>query len=319
MNSDDQERLENQLEMLVNRTQKNIKRLKSWIKKEGVTCYRMYDRDIPEVPLVIDWYEKKLHIAVFARGGDLPGEEQISFLVSGLAKHFDVSRDNAFVKVRQKQKKGDQYRRFAQREALFQVEEDKLKFTVNLSDYLDTGLFLDHRQTRKMVRRQARGKQFLNLFSYTGAFTVYAAAGGAASTASVDLSNTYLNWAEHNLEQNGYRGENHHFFKNDVFSFLENHSPPNGGYDLVVIDPPTVSRSKSMVTKLDLQQDHPRMLNRALDLCKKGAVIYFSTNFRKFKLNREEINCSRQEEISDKTIPVDFRDKRIHRSFKLIK
>jgi 23S rRNA G2069 N7-methylase RlmK/C1962 C5-methylase RlmI len=319
MDLDEKKRLQSQLEMLVNRTQKNVRRLKSWAHKEGVTCYRMYDRDIPEVPLVIDWYEGKLHIAVYARGGDLPGDKQVERLVSGLAEHFGVSADNVFVKVRQRQRKGNQYRRFAQREALFQVAENKLKFTVNLSDYLDTGLFLDHRGTRKMVREEARGKQFLNLFSYTGAFTVYAAAGGAASTVSVDLSNTYLNWAEHNLEQNGYRGENHRFFKNDVFSFLENHRPPNGGYDLVVIDPPTMSRSKSMVSKLDLQQDHPRMLNQALDLCKTGAVIYFSTNFRKFKLNREEINCNLQQEITDKTIPVDFRDKRIHRCFRLMK
>jgi 23S rRNA G2069 N7-methylase RlmK/C1962 C5-methylase RlmI len=319
MDSEDKTRLERQAEMLVNRAQKNTKRLKSWIQREGVTCYRVYDRDIPEIPLVVDWYEGKLHLAVYARGGNIPGDEQVEYLVSGLARHFGVAAGDVFVKVRKKQKHGDQYRRFAQRGARFQVGENNLQFTVNLSDYLDTGLFLDHRRTRKMVRDQAKDKHFLNLFSYTGAFTVYAAAGGAISTSSVDLSNTYLDWAEHNMQQNGYRGENHRFYKSDVFSFLENHSPPDGGYDLVVIDPPTMSRSKSMASTFDLQKDHPRLLNRALGLCKDGAVIYFSTNYRKFKLDHDGITCKLKEEITDKSIPADFRDKKIHHCFRLEK
>lgn len=305
--------------MLVNRVKKNSRKLKSWRSREAVSCYRLYDRDIPEIPLAVDWYDGRLHVSVYSRRGELPAAAELDRLVHGLGAELHVPAEKLFIKVRKQQKQGDQYLRFARKNARFQVVENNLTFTVNLSDYLDTGLFLDHRQTRKMVREVAAARHFLNLFSYTGAFTVYAAAGGAASTSSVDLSNTYLDWAEHNLAQNGYSGKRHRFYKSDVLGFLENHIPPDGGYDLVVVDPPTVSRSNAMEFKLDLQKDHPKLLSRVLELCKPDAVIYFSTNFRRFKLNRDAIRCAEWEEITDKTIPPDFRNKRIHRSFRLVK
>ncbi len=303
--------------MLVNRTRKNQKKLKRWTEKEGVTCYRLYDRDIPEIPLTVDWYEGRLHILAFTKSS-LPGRDEVEVLVSALASYLGVSSTNVFLKQKER-KEGAQYEKVSKEAARFVVSEGGLKFMVNLSDYVDTGLFLDHRRTRKLVADEARSKRFLNLFSYTGAFTVHAAAGGAVSTTSVDLSNTYLDWAEENMRLNGFLGPAHQFLRDDIFSALDHHKPSHDGYDLVVIDPPTMSRSKGMVRNLDLQRDHVSLLNRTLDLCVPRAVIYFSTNFRKFKYRADEIRCLENEEITSRTLPKDFRDTRIHRCFRIVK
>ncbi|MCP4674162.1 MAG: SAM-dependent methyltransferase [Deltaproteobacteria bacterium] len=303
--------------MLVNRTRKNQKKLRRWVEEEGITCYRLYDRDIPEIPLTVDWYEGRLHILAFTKDS-LPGRDEVEVLVSALASHLDVPPEKVFLKQKER-KQGAQYEKVSKEAARFVVSEGGLKFMVNLSDYVDTGLFLDHRRTRKLVADEARGKRFLNLFSYTGAFTVHAAAGGAISTTSVDLSNTYLDWAEENMRLNGFEGPAHQFLRDDIFKALDHHKPDHDGYELAIVDPPTMSRSKGMSRNLDLQRDHVSLLNRTLDLCVSGAVIYFSTNFRRFKFHADEIRCSKKEDITSHTLPKDFRDPKVHRCFRIVK
>ncbi len=307
-----------QAEMLVNRTRKNQKKLKKWAEREEVTCYRLYDRDIPEIPLAVDWYEGRLHIVVFTRDS-FPVKDQIGTLVSELAKGLGVHKDDIFLKQKERKRGNMQYERVSFGGARFIVSEGGYKFIVNLSDYIDTGLFLDHRRTRRLVGNEAKGRRFLNLFSYTGAFSVYAAAGGAVSTTTVDLSNTYLDWAKENMKLNSIEGSAHRFIRDDIMSAIDHPRPDHDGYDLVVIDPPTVSRSKGMQNTLDLQKDHVLLLNRTIELCRPGAVIYFSTNYRKFRFCADEIQCSVKEDITSRTLPYDFCDTKIHRCFRLVK
>ncbi|MBW2277230.1 MAG: class I SAM-dependent methyltransferase [Deltaproteobacteria bacterium] len=239
---------------------------------------------------------------------------------SKLARALDVPADACFVKVRSKQPGGAQYGVLEARQERIEVGEHGLKFLVNLADRIDTGLFLDHRTTRRTVRDRARGKRVLNLFGYTGAFSVNAAAGGASETTTLDLSNTYLDWARDNMALNGFTGPEHRFVRGDAMSFLERTRPGAGGdFDLVVVDPPTVSKSKKMRRDFDIQRDHVWLLGRTLDLCTAGAVVYFSTNYRKFKLRSREIDRAGVDEITADTIPADFRDSRVHRCWRLVK
>ncbi len=307
--------------MLVNRVKKNSRKLRSWLKSEGVSCYRLYDHDIPEVPLAIDWYEGRLHIAQYARNsedGDGSGFDWVGETSFALASALEVSSSNIFIKKRERGRGGAQYGRMDTKRNLVEVCEGGNRFLVNLTDYLDTGLFLDHRNTRKMVGKEALGTRFLNLFAYTGAFSVYAAAGGATQTVTVDMSNTYLDWARDNMHINGHSGEDHRFIRDDVMGALDGRQV-QGEYDLVVFDPPTVSKSKSMKRDWDVQRDHSWMIQRILEICNAGGVIYFSTNFRGFKLNDRKIECSDMREITEQTIPPDFRNSRVHRCWRIVK
>ena len=199
----------------------------------------------------------------------------------------------------------------------FVVHEGGSRFWVNLSDYLDTGLFLDHRVMRGLVRAEASGKDVLNLFAYTGAFTVHAAAGGACGTVTVDMSRTYLDWARDNLALNGLGGPHHHLVQADALRWLD--EAPASRWDLVVCDPPTFSNSKRMEASFDVQRDHVRLLRAVLRVTRPGGVVYFSTNFRRFKPEPEAFEGTRVLEISDRTVPEDFRDKRIHRAWRIEK
>ena len=203
----------------------------------------------------------------------------------------------------------------ATRERTLLAHEGGLQFEVNLSDYLDTGLFLDHRLTRAMVRGLAAGKRFLNLFAYTGAFTVYAAAGGAESTTTVDLSASYLDWARRNMALNGLVGEAHLFVRDDSVEFLEA-CGRRPCFDLAVVDPPTFSNSKRLDHFWDIQRDHARLLNRVLELMTPGGIVFFSTNFRRFKLAEAEIRGASLVEISRQSVPPEFRNRRIHRCWR---
>ncbi|MEL6357280.1 MAG: class I SAM-dependent methyltransferase, partial [Bacteroidota bacterium] len=229
-----------------------------------------------------------------------------------LMETLNVDRNAVFFKLRKKAKGGRQYDKLAWVEHEFEVKENGLKFLVNLTDYLDTGLFLDHRQTRKMVQEKAQGKRVLNLFAYTGSFTVYAAAGGAKFTHTFDLSNTYLEWSKRNLELNGFDGEQHQFERADVKQWLS--APVKEKYDLVVLDPPTFSNSKAMVDVLDTQRDHVELINNCLLRLSPSGQLYFSTNYRRFKLEKERINAAtRIKEITKQTVPPDFRKRNPHR------
>jgi 23S rRNA G2069 N7-methylase RlmK/C1962 C5-methylase RlmI len=261
-----------------------------------------------------------LHLAEYERPHDRSPAEHADWLdlmAKTAAETLEVAKGNVFMKRRQRQRGLNQYERFAEQDKAFVVQEGGLKFQVNLSDYLDTGLFLDHRITRSMVRDAAAGKRFLNLFGYTGAFTVYAAAGGAASTTTVDLSNTYLEWAQENLKLNDLSSREHRFVRDDAGSFLKFHAP-GAAYDLAVVDPPTFSNSKKTDDIWDVQHDHAELLNRLIPLMSPGGVVYFSTNSRRFKLDEAALGNAAIREISRQTVPEDFRNHRIHRCWRMV-
>jgi 23S rRNA (guanine2445-N2)-methyltransferase / 23S rRNA (guanine2069-N7)-methyltransferase len=303
-----------QAEAFANRLTKNARHLRRWPKK-GITCYRLYDRDIPEVPLVVDRYEDHLHMAEYQRPHDRTAAEHADWLdlmVRTAAEAVEIDPGNVAIKTRRRQKGLDQYEKLDQAGRTIVVGEAGLRFEVNLTDYLDTGLFLDHRNTRQMVRDRSAGTRFVNLFCYTGAFTVYAAAGAAETTLSVDLSRTYLDWARRNLELNGLAGPAHRLQAGDVMEFVADHRP-DAPYDLAVVDPPTFSNSKSLRRDFDIQRDYPELLRGVLEMMAPGGLIYFSSNFRRLKFDESELPGARIHEISKQTVPEDFRNRRIHR------
>jgi 23S rRNA (guanine2445-N2)-methyltransferase / 23S rRNA (guanine2069-N7)-methyltransferase len=304
-------------EMLVNRVRKNRRRLRPWLEAEGVTCYRLYDRDIPEIPLTVDWYDGRLHVSHMPRDGSDDGG-RADTLAAALGEALGIPGDRVHVKRRVRAPGGTQYERLSRGGEMFEVREGGHRFLVNLVDYVDTGLFLDHRITRRLVGEEARGRRFLNLFAYTGSFTVYAAAAGALTTTTVDLSQRYLDWAALNLRLNGLESTAHTFVADDVIGALEE-GRVEGRYDLVVVDPPTVSKSKRMQRPFDVQGDHARLLEGVLRVLAPGGVAYFSTNLRRFSLEFAPGPRVSIEEITARTIPPDFRDPRAHRCFRLVK
>jgi 23S rRNA G2069 N7-methylase RlmK/C1962 C5-methylase RlmI len=294
--------------MLANRLRKRSRHLAKWARRTDTSCYRVYDCDIPEIPLVIDWYEGRLHVSAYARAHDpLRDDAWLEAMTTAAATALGVAREDAFAKRRAGQPGAEQYRKLGDARATFTVTEAGLRFRVNLSDYVDTGLFLDHRETRKRVGSEAAGKRFLNLFCYTGAFTVHAAAGGALTTTSVDLSKTYLEWAGENLRLNALDGPRHELVRADVLEFLARETGP---YDLAVLDPPTFSNSKKMRGALDLQRDHVALVNATLRRLAPGGVLWFSTNFRRFKLDAAALEAESVEDVSRATLPEDFPDPR---------
>lgn len=308
-----------QAEEFANRLRKLARHLRRWPTKRGITCYRLYERDIPEIPLVVDRYEDALHIAEFERPHDRTAAQHadwLDFMVKTAADALDVSREDVFLKHRARQRGASQYERFDERQAVRVVEEGGLKFQVNLSDYLDTGLFLDHRQTRGMVRDLASGKRFLNLFAYTGSFTVYAAAGGATTTTSVDLSSTYQDWTSANLRLNGFEGPEHRLVRDDANGFLTSLGKDEK-FDLAVVDPPTFSNSKRLDDDWDIQRDHATLLKNVIAHMAPRGVVFFSTNSRRFKLDEAALVGVSIREISKQTVPEDFRNKRIHRCWRM--
>lgn len=308
-----------QAEIFARRLAARARHLRRWPKR-GITCYRLYDRDVPEIPLIVDRYEDCLHMAEYERPHDRSPAEHADWLdlmAKTAADTLEVPRKNVFMKRRERQRGTNQYERFAEQGRTLVVNEGGLKFRVNLSDYLDTGLFLDHRITRSLVREAAADKRFLNLFGYTGSFTVYAAAGGATATTTVDLSNTYLDWAHDNMRLNSLAGGAHRFVRDDASSFLKFHRP-GPAYDLAVVDPPTFSNSKKTDDIWDIQRDHTGLLNHVVELMSPGGVIYFSTNSRRFKLDEGALANVSIREISRQTVPEDFRNRRIHRCWRMI-
>jgi len=311
-----------QVEEFSNRLRKRARHLRRWPTKRGITCYRLYDRDVPEVPLVIDRYADLLHIAEYDRPHDrTPAEhaDWIDLMLETTRRVLDVPRGNIFFKRRERQRGTRQYQHLSARGVTRIVEEAGLRFRINLTDYLDTGLFLDHRITRGMVRDLARGKRVLNLFAYTGAFSVYAAAGGAATTTSVDLLPTHLDWARDNLAINGFQtGGAHRFVRADARDYLA-HLPPASRFDLAVVDPPTFSNSKRADGDWDVQRDYAGLLNQVASHLSAGGILFFSTNYRRFRLDETALVDLAVHEISRRTVPEDFRNRRIHRCWKLVR
>ena len=308
-----------QAELFATRLQKRARHLRKWPKK-GVTCFRLYERDIPELPFVVDRYEDCFHITEYDRPHERHLDHHASWLElmkKTVAKTFDAPIQKVFLKARGRQAGKTQHEKVSSAKRRITVSEKDLEFLVNLSDYVDTGLFLDHRITRQMVRDEVEGKRFLNLFAYTGSFSVYAAAGGAASTCTVDWSNTYLDWARDNMRLNGFDDSKHIFVNRDAATFADDLS--ENEFDLVVVDPPTFSNSKRTEEIWDVQRDHAKILNQVRESLSPNGLIYFSTNFRKFKLAEEQLSGFKIIEISKQTVPEDFRNRRIHRCWKLFK
>ena len=307
------------------RLAKRFKHLGRWARRQGIEAFRVYDRDIPEIPLVIDWYAGWLHAAEYERPHertDVEHDVWLDRMIEAASLELGVPPAQTFLKVRRRQRDGGQYEKVDQRQAVLTVKEGGLAFEVNLSDYLDTGLFLDHRQTRAMVRAEAAGRRMLNLFCYTGSFSVYAAAGGAGETVSVDLSNTYLDWTRTNLSRNGFKDAGRHrVVRDEARAFLE-HRARRGepAFDLAVVDPPTYSRSAKSESAWDIQQDHAQLLELVASNMTPGGIVYFSSNFRRFHLDAVRLEpLYSVREITARTIPEDFRNERIHRAWRLVK
>lgn len=305
---------EEKIIMFQNRLAKVQKHLGKLAKRQRLSCYRVYDHDLPEFPFLIEFYENKLYVAEYRRRHGMTEEEHDLWMEQSLqviSQALNISPGDIFLKLRQR-KAGrlGQYQKVDETRHEFVVEENGLKFIVNLSDYLDTGLFLDHRLTRQMVREGSRGKKVLNLFAYTGSFSVYAAAGGAEEVVTVDLSKTYLNWAERNFRLNesepGYPhlGDKAEFIHADVMQYLK--TLPADHFDIIIMDPPTFSNSKRMDDFLDIQRDHAGLINDCLGAMKAGGTLYFSTNYRKFILEKEKISASQIKDITKMTTPFDF-------------
>jgi len=306
--------------MFRNRLEKVYRHLGKQAKRMAITCYRLYDHDLPEYPFCIEIYEQNAYVAEYKRRHGMNEDEHddwISRSMIVICEVLKVSDENVFLKLRQK-KPGrlGQYQKTGERRSEFIVEENGLKFIVNLSDYLDTGLFLDHRLTREKVGAEAKDKRVLNLFSYTGSFSVYAASGEANEVVTVDLSNTYLDWAKRNMQLNGFTDPlKYKFIQADVLQFLN--TVPENYFDIIILDPPTFSNSKRMEDILDIQRDHVKLINDCLRILRSGGKIYFSTNYKKFVLEKVLIRSSLIKDITKQTTPFDF-EGRINRVCYLI-
>jgi 23S rRNA (cytosine1962-C5)-methyltransferase len=307
--------------MFRNRLTKVFRHLGKQAKRLGLSCYRVYDHDLPEFPFCIEFYGEKLYVAEYKRYHGMAEEEHDEWIEKSMevmSEVLSVAKENIFLKLRQR-KAGrlGQYQKYDEVQHEFVVEENGMKFLVNLSDYLDTGLFLDHRITRQMVKEGAAGKKVLNLFAYTGSFSVYAAAGKAAEVVTVDLSKTYLTWAEKNLQVNELNKDSYTFIHADVLQYLK--TIPAGYFDIIIMDPPTFSNSKRMDDFLDIQRDHASMINDCLAAMNDNGVLYFSTNSRKFFLEEEKIKAKSIKDITKSTTPFDFEGKLFRWCYRIMK
>lgn len=298
-----------------NRLAKNIKKIEKWAKQQGINAYRLYDADLPEYNLAVDRYDDHIVVQEYAAPKNIDEQKARQRLLDAVSATLyvtGVETNKLVLKVRQKQKGTNQYEKLANKGDYFYVTEYGAKLWVNLTDYLDTGLFLDHRLTRKMVGQMAKGKTFLNLFAYTGSATIHAALNGAKSTTTVDMSNTYLNWAEQNLELNNLPLRNNRLFQADCLQWL---SECRERFELIFVDPPTFSNSKRMEDSWDVQRDHIKLMTRLKRILTADGTIVFSNNKRGFKMDFEGLTelGLQAENISHKTLPLDFeRNPQIH-------
>ncbi|WP_417662656.1 bifunctional 23S rRNA (guanine(2069)-N(7))-methyltransferase RlmK/23S rRNA (guanine(2445)-N(2))-methyltransferase RlmL [Pseudomonas sp.] len=313
----EQARLSEGGQMFANRLQKNLKQLSKWARKEGIQCYRLYDADMPEYALAIDLYADWVHVQEYAAPRSIDPEKAQARLFDALAaipQALNVDKSKVVIKRRERQSGTKQYQRQSAQGQFMEVTEGDVKLLVNLTDYLDTGLFLDHRPLRLRIQREAAGKRFLNLYCYTATASVHAAKGGARSTTSVDLSKTYLDWARRNLSLNGFSDKNK-LEQGDVMAWLEE---DRNEYELIFIDPPTFSNSKRMEGIFDIQRDHVALLDLAMARLASGGVLYFSNNFRKFILDETLSARYNVEEITASTLDPDFaRNSKIHRAWRI--
>jgi len=314
------EKTEEQRRFFANRLKKRFRHLWKWARRLDISAFRVYHRDIPELPFAVDWYDGHLHVAEFERPHDRTPEEHdnwIDVMTKTAADALTVPMNRVFVKRRIKQSGPSQYTAQAETHYELVTGEYGLRFKVNLSDYIDTGLFLDHRDLRKYVGERSSDRSVLNLFAYTGAFTVYAVAGGSRHTVSVDLSNTYLAWAKENLELNGCMGPEHELVRADGRTYPQELARSGRRFDIIILDPPTFSNSKKMDGTFDVQRDHAGLIRTCLTLLKPGGELIFSTNRRNFRLQEDGLAGARIRKITKLTMPEDFAGTGIHQAWSL--
>ncbi|HTU68210.1 MAG TPA: bifunctional 23S rRNA (guanine(2069)-N(7))-methyltransferase RlmK/23S rRNA (guanine(2445)-N(2))-methyltransferase RlmL [Steroidobacteraceae bacterium] len=316
-------------QMFGNRVVKNGKLLDKWAAREQVSCYRLYDADMPEYSFAIDRYAEadSPRVWLYVQEYQAPktvnpdaAQRRRAEALAALPGATGIAPEFIHLRQRRKTTRGDQYEKLGESADFKVVAEGGLKFGVNFTDYLDTGLFLDHRITRARLRDAAAGKRFLNLFAYTGSATVYAAAGRARATTTVDMSATYLEWAQNNLAANGFAGTQHEFVRADCIAWLKDAVADKQKYDLIFLDPPTFSNSKRMDDVLDVQRDHAALIDRCMALLAPGGKLVFSNNAQKFRMDADVAQRYKVTDISRATLPKDFeRNPRIHQCFELEK
>ncbi len=305
------------LNTIQNKLSKNYKHRMKWAKRENIEAFRIYEKDIPEFPFIVDIY--KDHSVIFEkRDSEIDAEKftHFEFIISAVKNVLNIPEEKVVIKSRFKQKGNLQYERLEERNEFISVREHQAEFLVNLHDYLDTGLFLDHRPMRQVIFKEAKDKKVLNLFSYTGSVSVMAALGGAKHVTSVDLSATYQEWARKNFEHNKISLKEHNFIVQSALEYLEKSVAK---FDLIFLDPPTFSNSKKMDDDFEVEKDQLFLVENCLKLLNPGGVLYFSNNKRKFKLDPKVSELAHVEDITPKTIPIDFRDQKIHHCFKITK
>ena len=308
-----------QAEMLANRVKKTFKQLHKRFEQRQIGAFRLYDRDIPEIRVVVDWYEGHLVVGEYARTQTdaLPG--WLDALAGSAAAALAVGPERVHVKRRRTrpQDGGQRYAKLGQSQRRFEVREGDLRFWVNLDDYLDTGLFADHRETRRRVREEASGRDLLNLFGYTGTFTCHAIRGGATSTTTVDASSRYLAWAKDNLELNKLAGARHELVRADVREWLGQAARGKRRWQVVVLDPPSFSDKGE---GLDVQRDHVALVEDTLPLVAPGGVLYFSTNHQRFEPQLDGLRgLAECREITEETVPEDYRNRQVHRCWRIVR
>lgn len=302
------------MEMIRNRLEKNLRRLEPWAKRNRYEAYRVYDRDIPEYPFILDRYAD--HFLIYDRSEAIDeGKGRDKDFDAAMDALFPGTRDKWVLKKRQRQEGLNQYEKTGSEGKRFEVREGDALFWVNLGDYLDTGLFLDHRPMRQKMKKLAAGKKFLNLFCYTGSVSVLAALGGA-HTVSVDMSNTYLDWAKDNFTLNKLDPANHSFVAEDALKYLAA-EPGSERFDVIFLDPPTFSNSKRMDRDFEVEEDQEFLVTSCLKRLAPGGALYFSTNKRKFRLSEGISAMANVADLSDDSIPQDFHDRKIHQCFRL--
>ncbi len=309
---------EAQAAMLANRVKKRYNHLRKRYKKQNLEVFRLYDWDIPEIRAVVDWYGGHLVVGEYSR--EQSTKDWLPAMGSAVANALDIPPENLHLKIRRAGiQEGTRYSRLAHKNLKIPMWERDLQFLINPSDYVDTGLFSDHRNTRQRVRQMAEGKDFLNLYCYTGAFTCYAAKGGAATTLSVDRSETAITWVKENLELNGLYGPQHTLVQQDTLDFLKQLKKKERTFDLAVVDPPSYSTTKITEKHFDIARDHPDLLNEVFQLMRPGGTLFFSTNHQSFDLKTDKLKPADIKEITDQSIPEDYENKRkkIHRCWEI--
>lgn len=313
------EKYERQARMLANRSKKRYQHLRKRFSNQNIDVFRLYDWDIPEIRAVVDWYAGHLVIGEYTRKQSTP--QWLPMMADAVGDALNVPAENIHLKERRQGVTGGlRYQRIDNTNQFIVVNERDLKFYVNPWDYVDTGLFADHRETRQMVRALSDGKDVLNLFCYTGAFSLYAAKGGARSTVSVDRSRTAISWARRNMDLNGLSGKRHQLLQAHAFDYLSKAKARHQLFDLAVVDPPSFYSIRNRQDHFDIAQDHPALINAVVAVLRKGGIIFFSTNHQYFIPFFDELRVDAIEEITSHTIPEDYRHKRkkIHRCWKMI-